>query len=130
MRMETGSAKMPFFSMFVWGTRRTSLLIAALMIGFIAAIDAHHAPDIPLGFLFPAPMLVTGAAFKRWEIGVVAVICAWLAEAYDEFAWGPNTGLPRDLLYFAAFMCTGLFMHEVTRSRKLSARHVRELEAE
>ena len=74
---------MPFFSMFVWGTRRTSLLIAALMIGLIAAIDAHAAPDIPLGFLYLAPMLVTGAAFKRWEIGVVAVICAWLAEAYD-----------------------------------------------
>jgi two-component system, LuxR family, sensor kinase FixL len=128
--METGSAKMPFFSMFVWGTRRTSLLIAALMIGLIAAIDAHAAPDIPLGFLYLAPMLVTGAAFKRWEIGVVAVICAWLAEAYDEFAWGPNTGLPRDLLYFAAFMCTGLFMHEVTRSRKLSARHVRQMEGE
>src|ERR1700684_950780 len=130
MRMETGSAKMPFFSMFVWGTRRTSLLIAALMIGFFAAVDGPAAPDLPPRFLYLAPMLVTGAAFKRWEIGVVAVICAWLAEAYDEFAWGPNTGLPRDLLYFAAFFCTGLFMHEVTRSRKLSARHMRQIEGE
>jgi two-component system sensor kinase FixL len=121
---------MPIFSIFVRVTRRTSLLIAALMIGLIAVIDAHAVRDIPLGFLYLAPMLVIGASFSRWEIGGVAVICAWLAEVWDEFAWGPNTGLPRDLLYFAAFMCTGLFMHEVTSSRKLSALHVRQMETE
>ena len=121
---------MPFFSMFMWGTRRTSLLIAALMIGLIGVIDAHAAAEIPLGFLYLAPMLVAGAALSRWEIAAVAAICAWLAEAYDEFAWGPNTGLPRDLLYFAAFVCTGLFMREVTRSRKLAARHLRQIEGE
>ncbi len=122
--------EMPFFSMFVWGSRRTALLIAALMIALIALIDAHVAADIPLGFLYLAPMLVVGASFKRWEIGAVACICAWLAEAFDEFPWGPNTGLPRDLLYFAAFLCMGLFMHEVTRSRKLSLQHMRQLEGE
>jgi len=121
---------MPFFSMFVWGTRRTSLLIATLMIALIALIDAHVAAQIPLGFLYLAPMLVVGASFGRWEIGLVAAICAWLAEAFDEFPWGPNTGLPRDLLYLAAFLCMGLFMHEVTRSRKLSVRHMRQLESE
>jgi two-component system sensor kinase FixL len=121
---------MGILSMFMWGTRRTSLLIAALMIALIGVIDAHAAADIPLGFLYLAPMLVTGAALSRWEIAVVAAICAWLSEAYDEFPWGPNTGLPRDLLYFAAFLCTGLFMHEVTRSRRLSARHMRQMEAE
>ena len=121
---------MPFFSMFMWGKRGTSLLIAALMIGLIAVIDAHTAVEIPLGFLYLAPMLVAGASLNRWEIAAVASICAWLAEAYDAFPWGPNTGLPRDLLYFAAFFSMGLFMHEVTRSRKLSARHMRELETE
>ncbi len=121
---------MPLFSMFVWGSRRTSLLIAALMIGLIAVVDAHVAADIPLGFLYLAPMLVVGASFNRWEIGAVAAVCAWLAEAFDEFPWGPNTGLPRDLLYFSAFFCMGLFMHEVTRSRKLSAQHMRQIEGE
>jgi hypothetical protein len=124
------SAEMSLFSMFVWGTRRTSLLIAALMIGLVAAIDAHTSAEIPLGFLYLAPMLVVGASLSRWEIGAVAAVCAWLAEAYDAFPWGPNTGLPRDLLYFAAFFCMGLFMHEVTRSRRLSARHMRQIEGE
>jgi two-component system, LuxR family, sensor kinase FixL len=122
--------EMPLFSMFVWGSRKTALLIAALMIGLIALIDARVAADIPLGFLYLAPMLVAGASFNRWQIAAVACVCAWLAEAFDEFPWGPNTGLPRDLLYFAAFLCMGLFMHEVTRSRKLSLQHMRQLEGE
>ncbi len=121
---------MQLFSMFVWGTRRTTYLIAALMIGLIALFDANTAAEIPLGFLYLAPMLVAGASLTRGEIAVVAAICAWLAEAFDAFAWGPNTGLPRDLLYFAAFFCMGLFMHEVARSRRLSARHMRELQTE
>jgi PAS domain S-box-containing protein len=121
---------MPFFSMFMWGKRGTSLLTAALMIGVIAVIDSHTTAEIPLGFLYLAPMLVVGASLTRWEIAVTASICAWLAEAYDAFPWGPNTGLPRDLLYFAAFFSMGLFMHEVTRSRKLTARHMRQLETE
>jgi len=121
---------MPLFSMFVWGSRRTALLIAALMIGLIALIDAHVAADIPLGFVYLAPMLVVGASFNRWQIAAVAGVCAWLAEAFDEFPWGPNTGLPRDVLYFSAFLCMGLFMHEVTRSRKLSLQHMRQLEGE
>ncbi len=53
---------MPLFSMFVSGTRRTSLPIAGLMIALIAAVDAHAAAEIPLGFLYLAPMLVVGAS--------------------------------------------------------------------
>jgi two-component system, LuxR family, sensor kinase FixL len=120
---------MPFLSMFVWGKRRTSLLIAALMIGLVAFVDARVA-GVPLGFLYLAPMLVVGAALSRWEIAGVAAICAWLAEAFDEFTWGPNTGPARDLLYFAAFCCMGLFMHEIARSRRISARHLRQIEGE
>src|SRR6202789_2488772 len=124
------SLNMPILSMFMWGKRSTSLLIAALMIGLIAWIDARVAAEIPLGFLYLAPMLVAGASLSRWEVTAVAAICAWLAESFDEFPWGPNTGLPRDLLYFSAFLCIGLFMHEVARSRKLSARHMRQIEGE
>jgi two-component system sensor kinase FixL len=121
---------MPLLSMFVWGSRRTSLLVATLMIGLIALVDARVAAEIPLGFLYLAPMLVVGASFNRWEIAAVAAVCAWLAESFDEFPWGPNTGLPRDLLYFSAFFCMGLFMHQVTRSRKLSVQHMRQIEGE
>jgi two-component system, LuxR family, sensor kinase FixL len=118
---------MSFFSMFVWGTRRTSLTIAALMVALIALIDSHVSAELPLGFFYLAPMLVVGAACSRWEIGLTAAICAYLAEANDAFQWGPNTGLPRDLLYLTAFFSMGLFMHEVTRGRKLSASHMQQI---
>ena len=121
---------MSLLSMFVWGSRRTSLLVAALMIGLIALVDARVAADIPLGFLYLAPMLVVGSSFNRWEIAGFAAVCAWLAEAFDEFPWGPNTGLPRDLLYLSAFFCMGLFMHQTTRSRRLSVQHMRQMETE
>ena len=121
---------MPFFSMFVWGSRRNTRLIASLMIALVAGFDSHTAAEIPLGFLYLAPMLVMGASLSRWEIGLWAALCAWLAEAFDAFSWGPNTGLPRDLLYLLAFSCAGLFMHEVARSRKLSFFHMRQLESE
>jgi hypothetical protein len=50
MKMGTqDSEEMPLFSMFVWGTRKTSLPIAALMIALIAAIDAHAAAAIYAG---------------------------------------------------------------------------------
>jgi two-component system sensor kinase FixL len=103
--MKTGtqdSEEMPLFSMFVWGTRKTSLPIAALMIALIAAIDAHAAAEIPLGFLYLAPMLVVGAALTRWEIAAVASVCTWLAESFDEFPWGPHT--PRPALFLRFFL--------------------------
>src|ERR1700733_10893380 len=115
------SSNMPLLSMFMWGKRSSSLLIAALMIGLIAWIDARVAAEIPLGFLYLAPMLVAGASLSRWEVTAVAAICAWLAESFDEFPWGPNTGLPRRLLFFAGFCCMGLFMSQVSGRRELSA---------
>ena len=130
MNATRGPEELPFFSMFVLGTRRNARLIAILMIALVAVFDAHTAAEIPLGFFYLAPMLVVGASLSRWEIGLAAALCAWLAEAFDAFSWGPNTGLPRDLLYLTAFACGGLFMHEIARSRKLSLRHMRQLESE
>ena len=61
--------------MFMWGKRRSTLMIAALMIGLIAVIDAHTTAEIPLGFFYLVPMLVVGASLTRWEIA------AWPASA-------------------------------------------------
>jgi PAS domain S-box-containing protein len=36
--------------------------------------------------------------------------------------------MPRDILYFAAFFCMGLFVYEVGRSRRLAEAHVEEIE--
>src|ERR1700761_2598166 len=121
---------MQLFSMFVWGTRKTTYTILVLMIGVIGYFDANTPAEIPLGFLYLIPMIIAGASLSRWETASVAVLCAWLAEAFDAFLWGPNTGLPRDLLYFCGFLSMGLFMHEVARGRRVSVRHLREMEGQ
>ena len=115
---------------FISASRKSALLTAAAMILLIAFIDWRASAEIPLGFLYLFPMLVVGSEFGRFQIGAVALICTVLAEFFDSFPWGLNTGMPRDILYFAAFSCMGLFVYEVTRSRRLSAQHMRQIETE
>lgn len=121
---------MNIFSFLIAARRRSAVLTASAMIAAIALIDAHAARDLPLGFLYLFPMLLVGSVLRRWQIAGVAAICTVLAETFDEFTWGPNSGVPRDILYFAAFSSMGLFAFEATRSRRLSAEYMGRLESE
>ncbi len=124
------STGMRLFSILFPSTRRASLVTAAVMMFVIASVDWQASKDIPLGFLYLFPMLVVGRAFGRWQIAGFAVICTFLAETFDDFSWGVNTGLPRDILYLAAFSCMGFSLYEATRSRKLAQEHMEQLEGE
>ena len=75
-------------------------------------------------------MLVVGRVFGRWQIAGFAIVCTFLAETFDDFSWGVNTGVPRDILYLAAFSCMGFSVYEATRSRKLAQEHMEQLEGE
>jgi two-component system, LuxR family, sensor kinase FixL len=121
---------MQLFSTIVSISRRTAILICLATIGVVAVLDWWASVEIPLGFLYLFPMLIAGSALSRWGIAGLATVCTFLAEAFDEFPWGAGAGLPRDILYFAAFSCTGLFVHEVMRRRELSVRYMREIETE
>ncbi|MGA9719146.1 MAG: ATP-binding protein [Acidobacteriaceae bacterium] len=108
---------------------KTSVLIAAaaLMI-VIALIDWHAINELPLGFLYLLPMLLVGWVLAPWQIAAVAVLCTVLTETFDEFVWNIRTGAPRDILYFSAFLCTGLFVCEINRSRRQAMEHSVEIE--
>ena len=121
---------MRLFSFLTSTSRKSALLTASVMIMLIAFLDWRISAEIPLGFLYLFPMLVVGSEFDRFQIAGVALVCTFLAELFDVFPWRLNTGAPRDILYFAAFSCMGLFVYEVTRSRRVSARHTRQLEIE
>ena len=111
-------------------TRRAALLTAMAMIVAIACADWQASRDIPLGFLYLFPMLVVGRVLGRWQIAGFAIVCTFLAEVFDDFSWGVNTGLPRDILYLAAFCCMGFSVYEATRSRKLAQGHMEQIEGE
>lgn len=110
--------------------RKFRLIISSLLIFLIALLDSHTSSSMPLAFLYLFPVLLAGGALGRWGITGIALLCAVLAELFDKFSWGPHTGIPRDALYFSTFCCVGLFVHEVTRSRKAAAEHMRIVQEE
>jgi two-component system, LuxR family, sensor kinase FixL len=121
---------MRLISSLLSASRKSATLTILVMIALIAFMDWRVSAEIPLGFLYLFPMLLAGSKFGRLRIAAVAALCTFLAEDFDPFSWGPNAGIPRDILYFTAFSCLGFFMHEITRSRRVSAEHMRELESE
>jgi two-component system sensor kinase FixL len=108
--------------------RQTVLLRAALSIVVIALLNWISAHDIPLGFLYLLPMLMVGRVLSPPWIAAVAGLCTFLAEAFDIYAWNVRTGIPRDILYFAAFFLVGLFVWEFDRNRRAVETHLHEVE--
>lgn len=116
-----------FLSVFQ-GSKWSILVCASTLILVIALIDWHAINELPLGFLYLLPMLMVGRVLKPWQIGAVAALCTFLTERFDEFVWEFSTGIPRDVLYFSAFLCTGLFVYEINRSRRRAVANLHEIE--
>ena len=104
------------------------MLLTGFLIAAIAFFDWRVVNELPLGFLYLLPMLLVGRVLNPWQIAVVAAICTYLTEIFDAFVWNASTGMPRDVLYFAAFFCVGLFVYEVNRNRKVVLEHLHEIE--
>src|ERR1700691_904438 len=126
----TEPARIPMLSFFLRGGTKYVLLKAGVLIALIAFADWRADKDVTLGFLYLFPMLMVGSVLTRWQIGMVAAFCTFLAEEFDSFDWRPASGIPRDILIFAAFLGMGLFVYEVVRSRQAALQHLRQIEAE
>jgi PAS domain S-box-containing protein len=126
-RFETPS---PMLSFLLRGSPKAILLRAGFMITLIALADWRIEGNIPLGFLYLFPMVLVGTLLRRWQIALVAAVCAFLTEIFDTFDWYSPTGIPRDILIFAAFFCMGLFVYEFARNRKIELGHVERIELE
>lgn len=101
---------------------------AGALILAIALLNWSSVHELPLGFLYLFPMLMVGRVLNPWWIAGVAALCTFLTEALDAYVWNLRTGIPRDILYFAAFFLVGLFVWEVTRNRRIVMRHLHEVE--
>ena len=110
------------------GNRKAVLLRAGILIAAIALVDWLVIAEVPLGFLYLVPMLMVGSAVGRIPIVAVAVVCTFLAEIFSDLAWNLRTGISRDVLYFAAFVGSGLFIREVNNNRKVTLEHLHEIE--
>jgi len=112
------------------GSRKTVLIRAGAMIALIALADWRVEGNIPIGFLYLFPMLLMGSVLNRWQIAVSAVLCSFLTETFDSYEWLPESGVPRDIMVFAAFFGMGIFVYEVVRSRQVALTHLRQIETE
>ena len=112
------------------GTRRSIAIKACVIAAFIAFIDWRVIAQVPLGFLYLIPMAMIGSALGLLPIFAMASVCTFLAEIFGDLEWSLRTGASRDLLYFAAFIGTGLFTREVSRSRETAAQNLHAIENE
>jgi two-component system sensor kinase FixL len=115
------------FSLFS-GSKRATLGWATALIVLIAVVDWRVVEDVPLGFLYLLPMLMLGKVLEPWQTGVVAGVCTYLTEEFDQYTWNLRTGLPRDVLYFMAFFSIGVFVHEMNRNRQIILGQLHEIE--
>jgi len=112
------------------GTRRKLLAQVALLIGVIGFADWRINAEVPVGFLYLLPIVLASRVLNRGQIALLGAACTALAEAFDNIPWSPVSGIPRDLLYLAAFSGMGLFVREVVAGRRAAVTHVDELEGE
>ncbi len=118
------------FARFLNGSRRQVLLRASAFIAVIALMDWRFDVQISFGFLYLFPMLMVGTCLNPWQIAAISILCTGLAEAFDSFPWAYPVGVSRLILTFAAFLAAGLYVYQSARNRRMSERHMAEIETE
>jgi two-component system, LuxR family, sensor kinase FixL len=114
----------PFFR----GSKRAILIWGGVLIALIAVVDWRIVEDVPLGFLYLLPMVMLGKVLKPWQTALVAGLCTFLTEVFDQFAWNVRTGPQRDVLYFMAFFSVGAIVHQMDRNRRVTLEQLHEIE--
>jgi two-component system, LuxR family, sensor kinase FixL len=110
-------------SVFTPAHRTRLLLMAFFLITVIAFIDWWIEPYISLGFLYLFPIMIVGGVLSRTRIVLIALVCAVL----DFRNLPSNETLVHLLFNSAGFMGTGLFVSELTHSRRMVLKHMEEL---
>jgi PAS domain S-box-containing protein len=117
---------------------------ATLLILGTAALD-WALPHTSVGFLYLIPILLSAAALNGRQIVALALLCAYLREAFDPlqggaelngdpipYVWNPaqwaNGATGRFLVAAAGFAMTGFFVSELNQRRRLLAAHLKERE--
>jgi len=101
----------------------------AILIAVIALLDWKVEYNYSFGFLYLFPMMLAGVVLARWQLVPLAMFTAVLYETFGPFKWGED-GAPRTAMVALAFLGAGLFSGELSRKRRLMAKHLVEIEHE
>jgi PAS domain S-box-containing protein len=119
---------MNFSSIYSEANRRRFLGAAAILIVVIAVVDWQTKPFISIGFLYLFPILLVAGFLPRWQMTLVALVCAVLQELFSELP--SNEAITRLLMASAGFVGTGLFVSEIIRNRQATLEHLKEPETQ
>jgi len=104
----------------IWEPRSRTiiLLVSALGVLGIAAVDWWTKPYFSLGFLYLFPIMLAAGFLPRWVIVGLGIGCALLSERFSNL--DPSDSTIR-LAFEALALCgCGLFTSELLRNRRLS----------
>lgn len=119
---------MEFSSIYSEDNRKRFLVAATILIVAIAVADWQTKPFISIGFLYLFPILLVAGFLPRWQITLVALVCAVLQELFSELP--SNEAVTRLLMASAGFVGTGLFASEIIRNRQVTLEHLKAVETQ
>jgi two-component system, LuxR family, sensor kinase FixL len=108
--------------------RKRFLVAAVILIIVIAVVDWQTKPFISIGFLYLFPILLVAGFLPRWQMTLVALVCAVLQELFSELP--SSEAITRLFMASAGFVGTGLFVSEIIRNRQATLEHLKELETQ
>ena len=117
---------MEFASIYSESNRKRFLVAALILVAAIAIIDWQTKPFISIGFLYLFPILLVAGFLPRWQIILLALICAVSQELFSELP--SSEAIYRLLMASAGFTGTGLFVSEIVRNRQRALDHLAEVE--
>jgi two-component system, LuxR family, sensor kinase FixL len=120
--------RMEFSSIYSEENRRRFLVAAAILVVTIAVVDWQTKPFISIGFLYLFPILLVAGFLRRWQLIVLALVCAVLQELFSELP--SNEAITRLLMASSGFLGTGLFVSEIMRNRQIALDHLAEVETQ
>jgi signal transduction histidine kinase len=115
-------------SIYAPANRVKLLAVAGFLVAAIAILDWRTKPYLSLGFLYLFPIVIAGGFLSRIQIVVVALICAFLQEAFSNLP--QNEALIRLIFSSAGFIGMGLLIAQLVRNRRAVLQHLAELENE
>jgi PAS domain S-box-containing protein len=113
-------------SVYAPANRTKMLVVASFLTAAIAMVDWWATHYISLGFLYLFPIIIVGGFLSRPQIVGVAMVCAFLQEAFSNLP--ENEAVVRLVFSSAGFVGTGLLISEMVRNRRIVLKHVEELE--
>ena len=105
------------FGQALWSSRYRGVLLSlsALLIAIIALADWATKSYVSLGFLYLFPILIAAAFVPRWALVLLGMACAALSARFGDLPLSPV----RIGFEALALIGCGLFMHELSRNRRL-----------